>query len=125
MELTLLHHPGHTKGSSSYLFTVKDQKRSYKVLIANMPSVIVDSFAQVQATYPNIVADYTETYAEMEGLNFDLWLAAHASQMDLQEIYHPAKGYQPEVFGDKNKYLEELKKWKVGYEEKLKGKSSQ
>lgn len=33
MQLVMLHHPGHTKGSCSYLFTVKDDKRSYKVLI--------------------------------------------------------------------------------------------
>src|SRR6476659_4408418 len=38
MQLVMLHHPGHTKGSCSFLFTVEDNQRSYKVLIANLPS---------------------------------------------------------------------------------------
>ncbi|HSN09003.1 MAG TPA: subclass B3 metallo-beta-lactamase, partial [Hanamia sp.] len=40
MHLVMLHHPGHTKGACSYLFDVKDDKRTYRVLIANMPSII-------------------------------------------------------------------------------------
>ena len=30
MQLVMLHHPGHTKGSCSFLFTVKDDQRSYR-----------------------------------------------------------------------------------------------
>ncbi len=48
-KLTMLHHPGHTKGSCSFLFETKDSKRSYKVLIANMPTIIIDkSFLRLQ-----------------------------------------------------------------------------
>ncbi|MEO6453349.1 MAG: subclass B3 metallo-beta-lactamase, partial [Ginsengibacter sp.] len=42
MQVVMLHHPGHTKGSCSFLFTVKDEKRQYKVLIANMPTIITE-----------------------------------------------------------------------------------
>ena len=38
-ELTVYHHPGHTKGSTSFAFTTQDGARSYRVLIANMDSV--------------------------------------------------------------------------------------
>ncbi len=33
MHLVMLHHPGHTKGSCSFLFDVKDDQRSYRILI--------------------------------------------------------------------------------------------
>ncbi len=39
-KLELLHHPGHTQGSCSYLLTVNDEKKSYKVLIANIPTIL-------------------------------------------------------------------------------------
>jgi metallo-beta-lactamase class B len=42
IELRMLHHPGHTKGSSSFTFNVKDDYRTYKVHIVNMPTIVVD-----------------------------------------------------------------------------------
>src|SRR5579863_145254 len=34
MKILVLHHPGHTKGACSFLFTVQDDHRSWRVLIA-------------------------------------------------------------------------------------------
>jgi len=42
MQLRILHHPGHTKGSCSFLFTVKDDQQSYRVLIANLPTIVTE-----------------------------------------------------------------------------------
>lgn len=42
MKLTILHHPGHTKGSCSYLFGVNEKKRKYRVLIANIPTIVTN-----------------------------------------------------------------------------------
>ena len=33
MKIVMLHHPGHTKGSCSFLFTVKDEERFIKYLL--------------------------------------------------------------------------------------------
>ncbi len=72
MQLVLMHHPGHTKGSCSYLFTVKDEQRQYRVLIANMPSIITDMhFADIQA-YPTIAQDYASTIQAMRSIRFDI-----------------------------------------------------
>lgn len=38
-ELTVLHHPGHTKGATSFTFAARDGGRSYNVLIVNMGSI--------------------------------------------------------------------------------------
>lgn len=109
MQLVMLHHPGHTKGSCSFMFDVKDKKRSYKVLIANMPTIITDKkFTEIPA-YPNITKDYTYTFAAMKGLKFDIWLASHASQFGLYTKHKPGSTYKPAAFIDRKGYDAELK----------------
>lgn len=119
-KLTLLNHPGHTKGSCSYLVDIKDGKKNYKVLIANMPSIIVeDKFSDVK-TYPTIQKDYEYTFNSMKKLNFDLWVASHASQFNLHEIRKPNDAYNPRKFMDKKAFFDGLKKLENNYQEKLK-----
>ncbi|MFT3747236.1 MAG: subclass B3 metallo-beta-lactamase [Agriterribacter sp.] len=108
--ITLLHHPGHTKGSCSYMLTTKDKKRSYVVLIANMPSIIINrKFSEVTA-YPVIEKDYAYTLNAMKKLKFDIWLASHASQFNLHTKYKPGNGYKPSVFFDNSGYIKALDK---------------
>ncbi len=107
-KLMLLHHPGHTKGSCSYMLTVKDENRSYDVLIANMPSIIIDrKFSEVSA-YPAIEADYAYTFQAMKKLHFDIWLASHASQFNLHEKHKPGNPYNPAAFIDSAGYANAL-----------------
>ena len=120
MQLLMLQHPGHTKGASSYLFDVKDNKRTYKVLIANMPSIIIDTkFSEVTA-YPHIASDYAYTLASMKKLSFDIWLASHASQFNLHEKHHPGDAYNPAAFFDRKGYDTELSELQKQYDEKIK-----
>jgi metallo-beta-lactamase class B len=73
--LVMLHHPGHTKGSCSYLVDVKDERKTYRVLIVNMPSIITErKFSEIQA-YPDIAKDYAYTLDALKKLSFDLWLS--------------------------------------------------
>lgn len=119
MNIVLLHHPGHMKGSCSFLFTVKDRIQSYKVLIANMPSIIVDQpFDSIKA-YPSIAADYAYTFSAMKNIVFDIWLASHASQFNLHEKRKPGDAYNPAAFKDKAGYDEALADLQKQYEEKL------
>lgn len=107
-KLTMLHHPGHTKGSCSFLFETKDSKKSYKVLIANMPTIIIDKkFSEVTA-YPSIEKDYEYTLNAMKNLDFDIWVTSHASQFDLHKKHKPKDKYNPTVFMNKKEYQDEL-----------------
>lgn len=107
-QLMMLHHPGHTKGSCSFLFETKDQKRKYKVLIANMPTIIVDKkFSEVTA-YPTIEKDYEYTLNAMKKLDFDIWVASHASQFGLPEKRKPKDQYNPAIFMNKKEYMDEV-----------------
>lgn len=120
VSLKMLHHPGHTKGSCSFLLDIKDDKRSYKVLIANMPSIVTpDRFSEV-TTYPEIEQDYRNTILAMKKLSFDIWLSSHASQFKLHEKHQPNGPYQPEVFMDKKGYDNALKDLESAYLKKLK-----
>jgi len=117
--LVMLHHPGHTPGSCSYLFTVKDAHRRYRVLIANMPTIITDRrFSDISA-YPNIAQDYAYTLRSLRSLHFDIWLASHASQFQLQEKHHPGDAYRPMAFSDQKGFLDELDDLQKAYDEKI------
>jgi metallo-beta-lactamase class B len=120
MQLIMLHHPGHTKGSCSFLFTVHDEHNSYRVLIANMPTIIVDKpFADVTG-YPTIAKDYAYTFQAMKNIRFDIWLAPHAGQFNLHEKHRPGDKYDPSAFEDQKGYDSVLNDLQKAYEGKLK-----
>jgi metallo-beta-lactamase class B len=120
MHLVMLHHPGHTKGACSYLFDVKDGKRTYRVLIANMPSIIIDKKFSEETAYPNIANDYAYTLSNMKKLSFDIWAASHASQFDLHDKHHPGDAYNPDAFMDRAGYDAELNDLQKQYDQKMK-----
>lgn len=120
MKLQLLSHPGHTKGSCSFLLTVKDSSRSYKVLIANMPSIITDRRFEDIHDYPSISQDYARTLKVMKKIDFDLWVASHASQFDLHDKRKEGSAYDPLIFGDKQLYMENLNELQKDYDDKIK-----
>lgn len=122
MKLVMLHHPGHTKGSCSFLFDVKDKKRSYRILIANLPSIVTNKkFTDIPA-YPNIAKDYAYTFASLKKLSFDIWLSSHASQFDLHKKHKPGDSYNPAAFMDRKGYDAAVKDLQDAYLKKIKGK---
>lgn len=118
--LVMLHHPGHTKGSCSFLFEVKDQNRSYRVLLANMPTIVTEKKFSEVTTYPDIVKDYTYTLNAMKNLSFDIWLSAHASQFDLHKKHTPGDSYNPAAFMDKKGYDKALSDLQSQFSAKVK-----
>lgn len=120
MKLMLLHHPGHTKGSCSYAFSVSDSTRKYKVLIANMPTIITDKkFTDIPA-YPHIADDYLYTLNAMKRLTFDIWLASHGSQFDLLKKHPTGSAYNPAAFMDAKAYFDEIADLQKEYDFKMK-----
>lgn len=119
MQLAMLHHPGHTKGSCSFLFTVKDDQKAYRVLIANLPSIVTDKrFTDIPA-YPNIAQDYAHTLHVMKNLSFDIWLASHASQFNLHDKHKPGDDYNPAAFIDQPGYDAAISELQKEYDKKL------
>lgn len=119
MQLVMLHHPGHTKGSCSFLFTVKDDQRSYTVLIANMPSIVTDKVFAAIPTYPEITGDYAYTLNAMKNISFDIWLASHASQFKLHDKHKTGDAYNPAAFKDQQGYDDAIIDLQKEYDEKM------
>lgn len=124
MQLVMLHHPGHTKGSCSFLFTVKDDQRSYKVLIANMPTIISERPFDSILAYPNVAKDYAYTLNAMKNISFDIWLAAHAGQFNLHQKHQPGDAYNPTAFIDRAGYDAALNDLQKQYDGKMQQKAA-
>lgn len=103
-KLELLHHPGHTQGSCSYLVTVNDDNRSYTVLIANIPTILPGTKMTGMPGYPDISKDFAYTIDTMKKLTFDLWVASHASQFKLHEKRSAGDAYNPAAFANREGY---------------------
>ncbi|HVY73931.1 MAG TPA: subclass B3 metallo-beta-lactamase [Puia sp.] len=119
MNLIMLHHPGHTKGSCSFIFTVSDDQRSYRVLLANLPTIITEKKFSALTGYPTIASDYAYTLASLRKIRFDIWLTPHASQFDLHKKYKPDDGYRPESFIERKTFNSVIESLQAEYSKKL------
>jgi metallo-beta-lactamase class B len=121
-KLVVLHHPGHTKGSTSFLLNVKDDKRVWKVLIANIPSILSETNLSGMTSYPQVGKDYRYTLDAMKKLQFDLWVASHASQFALHDKHKPGDAYNPMIFSDRSGYDALVNAMEREYERRLQNK---
>jgi metallo-beta-lactamase class B len=119
MQIVALLHPGHTKGASSFLFDIKDGDRTYKVLIANLPTILDETKLAGMPNYPNVGKDYAYTLNAMKNLRFDIWLAAHAGQFNLHQKHQPGAAYNPKAFIDQRGYTAALNDLQQAYNKKL------
>ena len=102
--LTAHLHPGHTKGSTSFTFTVRDAGKDYRVIIANMASINPGVTVTGMPGYPTIAADYARTFAAQKTIPVDVFLSSHAAQFRLHDKYKPGDPYDPNRFVDPDGY---------------------
>jgi len=98
--LTAHHHPGHTKGATSFTLDVPENGKTYRVVIANMGSINPGVTVSGMPKYPGIGDDYARTFKAQKDMPIDIWLASHASQFKLHEKYKPGDPYNPDRFVD-------------------------
>ena len=103
-ELTVIHHPGHTKGSTSFTFTTQDAGRAYRVLIVNMGSINPGVMVSGMPGFPNITEAYTQTLARQKKLTPEVWVSSHAGHFNLHQKYKPGDAYDPNRFVDPDGY---------------------
>jgi metallo-beta-lactamase class B len=74
--------PGHTKGATTFTFTVREGDREYRVVLVS--SITAPDYQLVgNPKYPDIIQAYTKTFATLRTLPCDIFLAQHGSQFDL------------------------------------------
>ena len=106
MQIAVLNHPGHTQGANSFLFDVRDDNKTYRVLIANMPTMQDQTDLKGMAGYPDIAKDYAYTFDALKKLTFDIWVSSHAAQFRLHQKHKPGDAYRPGAFIDRAGYDE-------------------
>ena len=94
------HHPGHTKGATSFTFDVRENGNTYRVGIVNMPSVNAGVQLSGMPKFPGIAEAYARTFQDQKNMKIDVWLASHAAQFDLHAKYKEGDAYDPNRFVD-------------------------
>jgi metallo-beta-lactamase class B len=103
--LTAHLHPGHTKGATSFTTDVRENGKTYRVIIANMGSINPGVTVTGMPKYPGIMQDYARTFAAQKAMKIDVFFASHASQFRMHEKYKPGDAYNPDRFVDPAGFL--------------------
>jgi metallo-beta-lactamase class B len=117
--LTAHHHPGHTKGATSFTLNVPDNGKTYRVVIANMGSINPGVTVSGMPKYPGIADDYARTFKAQKDMAIDIWLASHASQFKLHEKYKPGDPYNPDRFVDPQGFKAAVEQLEKTYRDQL------
>ncbi len=117
--VTAHHHPGHTKGATTFTLTVREGGRDYRVVIANMGSINPGVTVSGMPSYPTIGDDYARTFAAQKALPVDVFFASHASQFGMHQKYKPGDAYDPNRFVDPAGYLAAVERLERIYVEQL------
>ena len=117
--ITAHHHPGHTKGATSFTLNVQDGGKTYRVLIANMGSINPGVTVSGMATYPGIADDYARTFKAQKDMAIDVWLASHAAQFKLHDKYKPGDPYNPDRFVDPQGFKASVEQLEKTYRDQL------
>jgi metallo-beta-lactamase class B len=117
--LTTHHHPGHTKGATSFTLNVQDGGKTYRVVIANMGSINPGVTVSGMPKYPGIADDYARTFKAQKDMSIDIWLSSHAAQFNLHDKYKPGDAYKPDRFVDPQGFKAAVERLEKAYREQL------
>jgi metallo-beta-lactamase class B len=91
---------GHTQGCTTWTLKVRDQGKSYNVVIVGGPYVNPGYKLVNNAAYPAIAADYAHMFQVLKSLPCDIFLGAHGLYFGLEKKYALMEKGQPHPFVD-------------------------
>lgn len=89
--LTALHTPGHTKGATTWVTTLTQDGKAYKVVFPDGGGFNPGYSVSNPPEYPGIEADYRTTLHRLEMLHPDIWGGHHTEYFDLNGKRERAK----------------------------------
>lgn len=117
--LTAHLHPGHTKGATSFTFDVRENGKTYRVGIINMPSINSGVRLSGMPGFPEIADAYARTIHEQKEMKIDVWLASHAAQFGMHKKYQPGDEYNPDRFVDPQGFQDAVARYEKIYRDQL------
>jgi metallo-beta-lactamase class B len=96
--------PGHTRGCTTWITTVEDGGRSYRVVFPGSTSVNPGTRFVHDPSYPGIADDYRHALDLLESLKPDIFLTAHAPACDFAAKRERADAEGPQAFVDPDGY---------------------
>lgn len=115
---------GHSPGCTTWITTVHDGGKSYKVVFPGSSNVNPGMRLFVNPSWPGIADDFRSTFQVLESLKPDIWLSAHTSRFAFESkrsrvaqvgvaAWVDPDGYSEYVSTDKAKFEELLAKEKA------------
>ena len=106
-------HAGHTKGATSFTLDVRENNKTYRVIIANMGSINPGVKVTGMPGYPTIGDDYAKTFLAQKDMKIDVLFAPHPEMYKMQEKRAKLSEGGPNPFvnpGEFNTYAATLEK---------------
>jgi len=96
--------PGHTPGCATYLTTVQDGGKGYRVVFADCTGINTGTRLVKSPSYPGILDDYRRTFGLLESLQPEIFLAYHSDDFSFPAKRERAASEGAEAFVDPEGY---------------------
>ncbi|MGH9870309.1 MAG: subclass B3 metallo-beta-lactamase [Candidatus Polarisedimenticolia bacterium] len=106
--LTARHTPGHTRGCTTWVTTIEDGGRSYRVAFMGSTSVNPGTRLVNEPSYPGIADDYRRSLAMLASLEPDIFLAPHPGFFDFEAKRGRAAAEGARAFVDPEGYRQRV-----------------
>jgi len=112
--------PGHTKGCTTWTMKAVEGDKSYDVVFFCSTSVLAGVSLTNNVKYPNVAADFEQTFRTLRGLPCDVFLGSHAGFYDgLGKAKRLREGARPNPFIDPAGYKAYLDRSEQAFRERL------
>jgi metallo-beta-lactamase class B len=112
--------PGHTRGCTTWTCRVADSGKDYDVVVIGSPNVNPGYRLVDNKDYPEIAADFAETFQILKSLPCDVFLGAHGAYYGMIEKYKRAQnGAEKNPFVDPEGYRAYVEKTEKAFRDTL------
>lgn len=110
--------PGHTRGNTSWTTKIRDGDKSYDVVFVGSQSALDYKFVGAES-YPGIRADFEKSFAALNRLPCDVFLASHGNFFNLMEKHERVLHGDSRAFVDPDGYKTYLRESEKEFKEKV------
>jgi metallo-beta-lactamase class B len=111
--------PGHTKGCTTWTMKVREDARTYDVVIVGSPNVNTGYKLVGNTAYPEIAKDYVSTFRTLQSLPCDVFLGAHGSYFGMEAKFARMKPGGANPFVDPEGYKSYVAEREQTFEKEL------